>query len=111
MEQYPNNIEKGIAESLQLITAVPPSEEKITALTDLYRESLDYYQNDTSGLKLITVANQVPAAPEVSAATEGPAADKKKALSASRLDALSTEERRVGNEGGSPGRSRCEPVY
>src|SRR3546814_3314479 len=61
MEQYPNNIEKGIAESLQLITAVPPSEEKITALTDLYRESLDYYQNDTSGIKLITVANQVPA--------------------------------------------------
>lgn len=53
MDQYPDDVEKGIAESLQLITAVPPGKEKIAALTGLYRESLAYYTNDSSGRELL----------------------------------------------------------
>ncbi|HYH56833.1 MAG TPA: DUF1553 domain-containing protein, partial [Anseongella sp.] len=54
MDQYPGDIERGIGESLQLITAVPPQREKTAALISLYRESLSYYgkENEVAeGLK------------------------------------------------------------
>nr|WP_262713137.1 DUF1553 domain-containing protein [Anseongella ginsenosidimutans] len=58
LEQYPGNVEKGIAENLQLITALPPGEEKIAALTGLYKESLSYYQSDSSGVKLLAAETE-----------------------------------------------------
>lgn len=52
-EQYPGDIEQGIAECLQLITATPPQEEKTLALVELYKESLTYYQEDPEGQQLL----------------------------------------------------------
>lgn len=54
LERYPTEIEKGIAESLQLVTAVSPAEEKVEALTGLYRESLEYYSS--KGKALLTAS-------------------------------------------------------
>lgn len=45
-KDYAKNIEQGIAESLQLITAVPPEKGKVDALTALYNETLAYYQQN-----------------------------------------------------------------
>ncbi len=45
-KKYPNDIERGIAESLRLITAVPPEVRKVEALTTLFHETLEYYQNN-----------------------------------------------------------------
>ncbi|WP_114748241.1 DUF1553 domain-containing protein [Pleomorphovibrio marinus] len=42
--EHPEDIEKGIATHLQLITAVPPAKEKVKVLTSLYQEALDDYQ-------------------------------------------------------------------
>lgn len=53
LRQYPDDVEKGIADNLQLITAVPPGKEKIAALTGLYKESLAYYRSDSTGRKLL----------------------------------------------------------
>ena len=50
---YPQDIEKGIVESLQLITATPPQKEKADALIGLYRESLSYYQKEKIEGKLL----------------------------------------------------------
>jgi hypothetical protein len=50
---YPQDIEKGIVESLQLITATPPQKEKADALIGLYRESLSYYQKEKTEGKLL----------------------------------------------------------
>lgn len=48
LDEYGDDVERGIAENLQLITAVPPGEEKIAALQGLYNESLSHYKSDSS---------------------------------------------------------------
>lgn len=53
MEHYPGDLEQGIKESLQLVTGIPPQQEKTEALLDLYRESVTYYREDPEGLKLL----------------------------------------------------------
>jgi hypothetical protein len=45
-DQYADDIEKGIAENLQLITATPPQKEKTAALIGLYQETLSYYEGE-----------------------------------------------------------------
>ena len=53
LDQYPDNIERGIEESLQLVTATPPQKEKTAALIGLYKESLSYYQSENEVAKLL----------------------------------------------------------
>src|SRR5690606_532505 len=49
MDQYPGEVEKGIKDCLQLVTGVPPQEEKAEALLDLYKETVTYYQESKEG--------------------------------------------------------------
>ena len=52
-KEYPEDIKRGISESLQLITALPSPEGKATALVSLYEETLLYYQNEEGTKELL----------------------------------------------------------
>ncbi len=52
-KEYPEDIEKGIAEKLQMITAASPHKDKIDLLIGLYQESLAYYQHEKGTEKLL----------------------------------------------------------
>src|SRR5690606_8118797 len=51
--QYPGDVEKGIKEYLQLVTGIPPQEEKTEALLDLYKETVTYYRESQEGQVLL----------------------------------------------------------
>lgn len=51
--QYPGEVEKGIKEYLQLVTGIPPQEEKTEALLDLYKETVTYYRESQEGQVLL----------------------------------------------------------
>jgi hypothetical protein len=51
--QYPGEAEEGIREYLQLVTGIPPQEEKTEALLDLYKETVSYYRESKEGQELL----------------------------------------------------------
>ena len=57
LDEYPGEIEQGIKDCLQLVTGVPPQEEKAEALLDLYKETVIYYRENKEGQALLKEDN------------------------------------------------------